>query len=910
MKTFVFIESNTTGTGRLCVRQALLRGYDVVFVTVRPELYPFLRELLVEPLVVDTSDPARIVEALSGYTEIVGIFSTSEYFIETAARLAAHFGLPGADPDAIRTCRDKARLATCLQDAGVPAAPTAIVPDFAALRDLASGLTYPRVVKPSFGSGSVGVRLVADEAELLEHGARILGARSNERGLAVAPQLLVQALVEGQEFSVEVIGLGVGRGYAVLGVTGKLLGPLPFFVEIGHNFPAPVPGALREEIVAGTLSALEAVGHRFGPAHVECRVSDGRVVVIEINPRLAGGMIPQAIEAATGIDVLGAMIDLHAGIKLDLEPKRAAYAAIRFVLPERHGELKVLSFEADTRFPAVTMCFMPLKQLGQSVDLNGDFRDRVALVLASAADREMLDCALERIDSRVKVVLGEAVSRGAAAGKGEAGSGRLRRTLHPEALAIVRRPEAPEARRAEFEAYAAIDEAHLLMLVESGLCPPERAATVLAELARQREAGFASIIEAVAPRGTYALYEQLLIERVGVEAGGAVHTARSRNDINACVARLRARDWFDACGDRLWRVRAALLDTARRTLDWPLPVYSQYQVAQPGSFGYYLWSVEAALRRDQAALERLDDDLATCPLGAGAGAGTDFAIRPELSATLLGFSRSFDSALDAVASRDLVLRFLSAIAIAATTLSRLAHDLQLWTMRETDFLLMPDELSGGSSLMPQKRNPYLLEIVKGKLAHVAGALNAAVFASQRTPFGNSVEIGTEMPAPCADAVAAFGASCDLLRLMIEGVEAHPEAMRTAADRGLVTATQIANALVRETGVTFHAAHRRVGALITQAIEAGQDPAAALATLVSEPLAPVEAAAARLAHGGGPGATEAGLARARIELRRSGEAQWRRRAGWHSAEGSRQARVAALLNETMQRDGETRQWTER
>ncbi|WP_183158772.1 lyase family protein, partial [Burkholderia pseudomallei] len=889
VKTFVFIESNTTGTGRLCLQKALLRGFDVLFVTSRPQLYPFLQEEMVVPLVADTADPQRIADALAPYAGIAGIFSTSEYYIETAATVATRLGLPAADPEAIRTCRDKGRLHRRLRDAGVGVADTEIVSERTQLRDLAHGATYPRVLKPAFGSGSVGVRLVRTPAEMLAHGERMLDARGNERGIALARQVLVQSFVDGPEFSVEVVGLGAEHGHAVLGVTGKHLGPLPHFVEAGHDFPAPIAAAQRDAIVAETLRALDAVGHRFGPAHVECRVSGGKVVVIEINPRLAGGMIPQAIEWATGVDVLGAMIDLHAGTPPDLGPRRCGHAAIRFVLPARSGELRALSFEPDERFAGVRTRFMPLKQLGQRIEPAGDFRDRLALVIASAADPDALAHALEDVDRCVTVAIGDA----GAAGEG-AGAGRLRRTLHPEALAIVRKPAPRAERLAELDAFAAIDEAHLLMLVDAGICDRTRAATVLAELARQRDAKFAAIADAIAPRGTYALYEQLLIERVGIDAGGAVHTARSRNDINACVAKLRAREWFDTCGGKLWRVRAAIVDKAQHTLDWPLPTYSQYQAAQPGSFGYYLWSVETALRRDQAALERLDEELAVCPLGAGAGAGTDFPIRPGVSAALLGFARSFDSALDAVASRDLVLHFLAAIAIASTTLSRLAHDLQLWTMRETDFLALPDELSGGSSLMPQKKNPYLLEIVKGKLAHVAGALNAAVFASQRTPFSNSVEIGTEMLAPCADAVQAFGESCDLLRLMVSGVTGDPAKMRAAAEAGLVSATQVANALVRETDISFHAAHRQIGALITQALDAHEDPAAALDALVRQPGASIDEAAARLAYGGGPGAAGAGLARSRALLRQSAERLWRRRAAWHAAHARRRGCVADLL----------------
>ena len=287
-------------------------------------------------------------------------------------------------------------------------------------------------------------------------------------------------------------------------------------------------------------------------------------------------------------------------------------------------------------------------------------------------------------------------------------------------------------------------------------------------------------------------------------------------------------------------------------------------------------------------------ELNQSPLGAGAGAGTDFAIQPGVSAGLLGFSSHFDSALEAVASRDLLLRLLSCLAITATTLSRLAHDLQLWTMRETAFLALPDDLSGSSSIMPQKKNPYLLETVKGKLAHVAGVLNQALFAMQRTPFSNSVEVGTEAVGPCDQAVLAFTESCDLLRLMINGLSADQAAMRHAAEQGLVVAAQVANQLVREQGITFHEAHHQVGAVITGALEAQQDARAALASLTQQPMADVSIARASLKHGGGPGAVAEGLAASRQWLRQSATELWQWRASWRNADLHRQARVARVI----------------
>ncbi|MDQ3288340.1 MAG: ATP-grasp domain-containing protein [Pseudomonadota bacterium] len=882
-RTFVFIESNTTGTGRLCLEKALLRGFRVLFLTRRPQLYGFLRDETVEPVVTDTSDVDSLEALIRAQPDVVGVFSTSEYFIETAAIVARRLGLPSSAAEAIGLCRDKGRLYERLRAAGVATADTHIVETLEQLRALAPALHYPLVLKPAMGSGSVGVRLVRGEADLFEHGAAILSGTRNERGIAVVPKLLLQQYIDGPEFSVEVVGLGPDAGYRVLGVTGKHLGALPHFVETGHDFPAPVDDSLRKRIAAEALSGLQAVGHVFGPAHVECRLRGDRVVIIEINPRLAGGMIPQAIEHATGIDVLGAMIDLFSGADPDLAPRRDDVASIRFLLPPHDGTLRALGFEPLVKSAGVRAVFTALKPVGQRISLKGDFTDRVALVLASGPDRDALNRALEEARLCVEMTVDDGTPVPSAIG-------RLRSALHPKAMEIIRKHEGVVARLADLESFVAIDEAHLLMLSDTGICGRSTVVAALRHVSALRQEGFPVILEAVAPRGAYSLYEQALIERAGIDVGGAVHTARSRNDINACISKLQVRDTYVACYRALWRMRSALIEKAETTLDWPLPVYSQYQAAQPGSFGYYLWSVETALRRDQSALSHLEDDLAVCPMGAGSGAGSDFPIDPRIVADLLGFRGCAQSALDAVASRDLILRLLGALSIAATTLSRLAHDLQLWTMRETAFLELPDELSGGSSLMPQKKNPYLLEIAKGKFAQVAGAAGTTLFSMQRTPFGNSIEVGTEAVSMCGDAALAFEEACDLLRLMVEGVSGDRARMCEAADEGVVVATQVANRIVREQGITFHEAHLRVGGAITDAIKRRQDPSDALAALAGGRHIDAASAAADLRFGGGPGAVAGALAPARERLREDAHRLSKLRAGWAAAQRARRHRV--------------------
>ncbi len=891
MKKFVLIESNTTGSGQLCLRKALLRGFEVLFLTNRPQAYRFLREEMVTPVIVDTSDPQQIARVLEPHVDVIaGVFSTSEYYIGIAAEIASRFGLPGADPEAISICRDKGRLYHRLRNAGIGTTDTVVVASLGLLRELAGSLDYPVVIKPATGSGSVGVRLIHAADELLEHGGRILRTHRNERGLPVEPRLLVQAYVDGPEFSVEVIGLGPTQGYAVLGVTAKRLGPLPHFVEYGHDFPAKLDVRWREALIADTLKALDVVGHRFGPAHVECRVSHGRTMVIEINPRLAGGMIPYAIECATGIDVLGAIVDLHVGVTPEVSPARSGHAAIRFILPPRSGRLRQLTWSAAGVCPEVRMTFMPLCENGQNIDLQGDFRDRIGVVIAAGDDLTQLAQALEEVSERVTVIIDDPQPDDA-----RNNTGRLRSELHPEAQAVVRKLPARAERLRELKDFAAIDEAHLLMLAVAGIGERKRIAAALAEIGRQRNAGFATLLDMVAPRGAYALYEQDLLNRLGTQTGGMIHTARSRNDIQACVAKLEMRRWFNDCSQALWRLRAALLERAQTSLALNLPVYSQYQAAQPGSLAYYLWSVECALRRDQHAWFALIDELNVCPLGAGAGAGTDFPILPALTAALLGFSRSFDSALDAVASRDGIMRFLSGLAIAATTLSRLAQDLQLWTMQEMNFVTLPDNLSGGSSLLPQKKNPYLLEMAKGRFAQVAGVLNIALFTAQRTPFSNSVEVGTEAVSQCSDAVRAFDEGCALLRLIVEGLSGNDENMRNAAAQGRVVAAQVANQLVREQAVSFHDAHQRVGALISQAVEQRRDPLAALEGLTQLACGEIETAREALRYGGGPGTAAAGLVKAGATLQDDARRLWACRSGWWAARVRRREQVAALLH---------------
>ncbi|MGH8974686.1 MAG: lyase family protein [Acidimicrobiia bacterium] len=419
-------------------------------------------------------------------------------------------------------------------------------------------------------------------------------------------------------------------------------------------------------------------------------------------------------------------------------------------------------------------------------------------------------------------------------------TGRIRRPLSPTARRVVFPP--PGEAGDELEAITEVDRAHLVMLAERGLVPAVAAAAVLAEITRLRAVDFAPLRNREARRGLYLLYEDWLVSRLGERAAGASRLGRSRNDLNATVFLLRLRLPYQRLMAELCRLQAVLLRGARRHGPLVMPAYTHHQAAFPTTFGHYLAGLALALDRDLAALAAAGDGLERCPLGAGAGGGTGVAIDPARTAALLGFSLPVEHSLDAVAARDPALRLLAALAVTGVTLSRAAADLLTWTTAEFGFLWLPDELVGSSSALPQKRNPFLLEHVKGKSAAPLGALVAAAGALHAAPFANSVAVGGEGAPHAFGALDAITDAGTLLALVLAGVQPRPEAMATRARLGHTTAAALAEATVAEDGLSFREAHHRIGRMLTDDWTSGPqlpDPADVVVAAV---------------HGGGPGAS--------------------------------------------------------
>lgn len=375
----VLVESNTTGSGRAFAQRAVALGLRPILLTADPSRYDYLEPDNVATVRADTRDLTALREICLGLNDrggLAGVCTSSEYYIDVAAELTAALGLPGPESQAVRACRDKGSQRRLLHATGVPVPRFEVVGSAGELADVLDRSSYPVVLKPLEGSGSSGVLLCASRTRAERHGRLLLGVEHNERGLPVPKGLLVEEYVAAPEYSCEVLD---GR---VAGVTRKHLGPLPHFVETGHDHPAELPEAAEHAIREVTLAALAALGLGSGTAHVELRLTGDGPVLIEVNPRLAGGMITELVELATGIDLVAAQVAWAAGRAVSLAPSRRRWASLRFLLPDRDGVVRQVAGERAAREAAGVAQVVMNARPGDRVFLRGDFRDRVGHVRA------------------------------------------------------------------------------------------------------------------------------------------------------------------------------------------------------------------------------------------------------------------------------------------------------------------------------------------------------------------------------------------------------------------------------------------------------------------------------------------------------------------------------------------------
>lgn len=339
-KWLLFIESNTTGTGLLALQQTLALGVTPALLTNRPARYVGLDPAIWRTIECDTNSLAALkqtIETTFTLDEIAGIATTSEFYIETVAELTTAYGLSGNPATAMRACRNKALTRLALFAAGVLQPRFTIVCGEDEIQPALESIGLPCVVKPADDTGSNLVRLCHTEQEVTDQAHQILALKTNMRGQPTSQTVLVEEFLDAPEYSVEMFSWQGNT--TCVGVTEKHLLGLPHFVEHRHIFRANLPDAAVAQICAAVQRALAVVGVTTGATHTEVKLTPAGCAIVEINARLAGGMIPELVRHATGIDLLEQQLRAALGHAPAVTPVTDESAGIQFIVSDRAGTL-------------------------------------------------------------------------------------------------------------------------------------------------------------------------------------------------------------------------------------------------------------------------------------------------------------------------------------------------------------------------------------------------------------------------------------------------------------------------------------------------------------------------------------------------------------------------------------------
>ena len=357
-------------------------------------------------------------------------------------------------------------------------------------------------------------------------------------------------------------------------------------------------------------------------------------------------------------------------------------------------------------------------------------------------------------------------------------------------------------------------KAHCRMLAKQGILTKAEASKILQALAEIRkemdQGAFDETYEDI-----HTLVEIALVDRVG-PVGEKLHTARSRNDQVALDVRLYVRDAIGRVDGLLREMQRALVGLAEKNSDVIMPGYTHLQRAQPVLLSHHLLAYYEMLKRDRQRFAESLKRVNVLPLGSAALAGSTFDLDREMVAGELGFDAISENSMDAVSDRDFVLDFLFASSVLTMHLSRLSEELVIWATQEFDFVFLPDAFCTGSSIMPQKKNPDLMELVRAKTGRVYGSLTALLTTMKGLPLTYNKDM-QEDKEPLFDAADTVEQSLVVMTRLLKAISFNRKKMREAVDQGYLVATDLADYLVGK-GVTFRQAHEIVGRMVLHALD--------------------------------------------------------------------------------------------
>ncbi|MBM7715207.1 argininosuccinate lyase [Siminovitchia sp. FSL H7-0308] len=413
--------------------------------------------------------------------------------------------------------------------------------------------------------------------------------------------------------------------------------------------------------------------------------------------------------------------------------------------------------------------------------------------------------------------------------------------------------------------------AHVKMLGKTGILSQDECEQIQAGLLKLKKKAQAGELEySVSEEDIHLNIEKMLIEEIG-PVGGKLHTGRSRNDQVATDMHLYLKKQVKVIIAHIKELQAALVTQAEKNVETILPGYTHLQRAQPVSFGHhllaYFWMLERDKQRFEESLKRID----ISPLGASALAGTTFPIDRHYSAEMLGFSSVYENSMDAVSDRDFIVEFLSNSALAITHLTRLAEEMILWSSKEFSFIELDDTYATGSSIMPQKKNPDMAELIRGKSGRVFGNLISMLTILKGLPLTYNKDMQEDKEG-MFDTVHTMVGSLKIFAGMVETMAVKADVMKEAVNQDFSNATELADYLAAK-GIPFREAHEIVGKLVLYCIhkncylldlslEEFKDACDKISDDVYNVLSPIEAVRRRNSYGG------TGFEQVKIQLERA------------------------------------------
>ncbi|HSV50046.1 MAG TPA: argininosuccinate lyase [Candidatus Acidoferrales bacterium] len=364
------------------------------------------------------------------------------------------------------------------------------------------------------------------------------------------------------------------------------------------------------------------------------------------------------------------------------------------------------------------------------------------------------------------------------------------------------------------DAVLAINKAHVAMLMELKIIQASSGAKILASLQKLNSKQLDPNAEDV-----HMAVEEAVLAETGPEVGGNLHIAKSRNDQVATAIRMALRGEILTVMQQIVDMQQALLAVAIKHTETIILEYTHLQAAQPVTFAHYLLFQVDALGRDLARLQSAYTRVNLCPLGAGALATTSFPINRKTTAAYLGFNDVLENSLDAVGSRDFIMETQAALALLAINLSRFAEDLIIWSSAEFSTIELPDEFTSTSSIMPQKKNPEVLEVIRARASYALGDFLAAAAAIKSLPTTYNLDFQEVTPKLWA-VTDNLEASLNIFTALVPNLKVVGNVDDKAAS-GFVAATEVANMLVSKYNVAFRTSHKIVGALVKALIDSKQ-----------------------------------------------------------------------------------------